>query len=71
MIFKSKKNKKTLIYNIRVFLLLLAVVVIWRWIWNIFDRYFFPDYFMLSNLLSIVIWLVIIFINDYELEDLV
>lgn len=71
MIFKSKKNKKTLIYNIRVFLLLLAVVVIWRWIWNIFDRYFFPDYFMLSNILSIVIWLVIIFINDYELEDLV
>ncbi|NVP17429.1 hypothetical protein HUU51_01800 [Candidatus Gracilibacteria bacterium] len=71
MIFKSKKNKKTLIYNIRVFLLLLAVVVIWRGIWNIFDRYFFPDYFMLSNILSIVIGLVIIFINDYELEDLV
>lgn len=71
MIFKSKKNKKTLIYNIRVFLLLLAVVVIWRWIWNIFDRYFFPDYFIISNILSIVIWLVIIFINDYELEDLV
>ncbi|MDD3793614.1 MAG: hypothetical protein PHI37_02290 [Candidatus Gracilibacteria bacterium] len=71
MIFKSKKNKKTLIYNIRVFLLLLAVVVIWRGIWNIFDRYFFPDYFVLSNLLSIVIGLVIIFINDYELEDLV
>lgn len=71
MIFKSKKAKNTFFYNVRVFLLIIAVVVIWRWIWNLFDRYFFPDNFILSNILTIIIWLIIIFINDYELEDFI
>ncbi len=71
MIFKSKKAKNTFFYNVRVFLLIIAVIMIWRGIWNFLDTYFLPDNYVLSNVLTIVIWLIIIFINDYELEDFI
>lgn len=71
MIFKSKKAKNTFFYNVRVFLLIIAVIMIWRGIWNFLDSYFLPDNYVLSNILTIVIGLIIIFVNDYELEDFI
>lgn len=71
MIFKSKKAKNTFFYNVRVFLLIIAVIMIWRGIWNFLDTYFLPDNYVLSNILTIVGGLIIIFINDYELEDFI
>ncbi|MDD2907263.1 MAG: hypothetical protein PHH98_01350 [Candidatus Gracilibacteria bacterium] len=71
MIFKSKKARNEFLYNMRIFLLIVAVIMIWRGIWNFLDFYFLKDYFILSNLLTIVIGLIIIFINDYELDDFI
>ncbi|MDD3144592.1 MAG: hypothetical protein PHV23_00615 [Candidatus Gracilibacteria bacterium] len=71
MFFKSKKARNEFLYNLRVFLLIIAVIMIWRGVWNFLDFYFLKDYFILSNLLTIVIGLVIIFINDYELDDFI
>ena len=65
-----KKQKKHLFYNIKIFTLFIAVIMIWRWVWNFLDYYLFPEFFIISNLLTIVIWLLIFFIHDYDLDDI-
>jgi len=66
----KKKTKKLIKFNLRVFILATAVIMIWRWIWNFLDQYFLPDNFILSNALVIIIWVLIIILIDYDLEAL-
>lgn len=49
--------------------LIVATIFIWRGIWNFLDHHFFPGNFMLSNLLSILIGLFLLFIFDSEVEE--
>lgn len=65
----KKKTKKFLKNNLRFFPLYVGVIMVWRWIWNFLDYYFLPDYFNISNTLTIVIWLFIILLNDYDLDE--
>lgn len=58
------------LYNLKLLILWVTVVMIWRWVWNLLDRYFFPEDFLLSNILTILIWIAIIFIMEYDLETL-
>jgi hypothetical protein len=44
--------------------------MIWRGTWNLLDRYFFPDDFLFSNSFTIVLWIIIIFLMEYDLETL-
>ncbi len=56
--------------NLKIFILAVAVIMIWRWVWNFLDHYLLPNYFVLSNLLSIWLWVLILFLNDYDLDEL-
>lgn len=72
MEFKIRKRYlRILSYNVKLFLLGTAVIMIWRWIWNFLDDYFLPDNFILSNILTIIIWIFIIFIYDYDMDTLI
>ncbi len=71
--FKKKKEsvfKEELFYNLKLMVIATAVVMIWRWIWNLVDRYFLPEHFVMSNVLTIVLWILLIFILEYDLETL-
>lgn len=70
MIFKSRREKSLLLYNLRILVLAIAVVMIWRWVWNLVDFYFLPEHFVLSNSLTIVLWVCIMLLIDYDLEAL-
>jgi hypothetical protein len=63
-IFKKKNNyKKKMIYifsDMKLLIITLSVIMIWRGFWNFLDNYFLQDYFVLSNFLSIFIWVAII-----------
>lgn len=63
-LFKKKNNyKKKMIYifsDMKLLIITLSVIMIWRGFWNFLDHYFFENYFILSNFLSILIWVVII-----------
>lgn len=71
---KKNKHKKKMYYvmsDMKFLLITVAVVLIWRWLWNFTDHYFLNDYYILSNLLSILIWVSIIivfklFYDEYE-----
>lgn len=49
--------------------LILSAVLIWRGIWNFLDFYFFPKSDFLSNLLSVALGIILLFVFDSEVED--
>lgn len=65
--FKNLKQKYPSIYSITVFI---GVLMAWRGIWGLLDRYFFPDNSMLSYVLGIIIGLGILYLNDFKLKEL-
>ena len=73
MFFKTDKKKlfkETVLYNLKLLVLNVSVVMIWRGTWNLLDRYFFPNDFLVSNWMTIIAWIVIIFLMEYDLETL-
>ncbi len=70
----KKKNpiKKKMVYvfsDMKLLVITLSVIMIWRGFWNILDLYFFQDNFTLSNFLSILIWVAIIVLLKLFHED--
>ena len=57
--------------NRNIFLVCFAIVMIWRWLWNLLDIYLLPNKPFLSNLICIVIWVVILLIDDWMLLELI
>lgn len=68
--FKRKKIKKELKYSFRIFALFIAVVMIWRSLWNFLEVYILPWDFLLSNLITLLVWLIIVYFSEYTLEDM-
>jgi hypothetical protein len=50
-----------------------AVIIIWWAVWWLFDEYLFhyllPNDRTLAYVIGIIIWIFIIYLNDYDLED--
>ncbi len=70
-LFKKKETFWSLfIYNSKLLILSISVIMVWRWIWNLLDYYFLPQYFLTSNILTIAVWVSIMFFLEYNLETL-
>jgi len=67
---KKRFTKKSLLNDLRIFLIAIAIIMIWRGVWNLIDHYFLPNYWVLSSVLSIIIWIAILILNDNSLEKL-
>ncbi|MDD2871436.1 MAG: hypothetical protein PHS49_05590 [Candidatus Gracilibacteria bacterium] len=69
---KKKPNifKEEFFYNFRILILVISVIMIWRGVWNLIDHYFFPDDFIFSNVATIVLGIIIMFMIEYDLEAL-
>lgn len=48
----------------------IGVIFVWRGVWGLLDLYFFPGNEVFSIFASVVIGLVILFINDFSLSEL-
>lgn len=49
--------------------LILATILIWRGVWNFTDMYLLPNDFVLSNLITILVGLFLLFVFDSEVEE--
>lgn len=58
-----KKNLKTLITCI-------GVIMVWRGVWDLCDSYLFPDNPILSDVVSIVVGIIILLLDDGEINEL-
>ena len=65
--FKKIRKSKS---NFNMIITVIAVVMIWRWVWGILDKILFPDYPWVSYWLSIVLWIVILLIDNNKLDEL-
>ncbi len=48
----------------------LAIILFWRGIWNLLDMYLFPNNHLLSNLICVIAGVVMLYFDDFELEEL-
>ena len=67
---KFKKFRKNHTSNLNIFVVCVSIIMIWRWIWNILDMYIFPNNPLVSNLICIVLWIIILLIDDWRLLEL-
>lgn len=80
--FKKKKKKerdKRLLKkfrndsnsNLNMLISCASVIMIWRAIWDLCDTYIFPDNLLLSDIVCLIIWIVVLLIDDGKLKELV
>jgi Fuseless len=51
-------------------IIVLAIIMFWRGVWGLLDTYLFPGYPTLSHLVSAVIGVVILYINEFNIDNL-
>lgn len=69
MRFFRKKETFTR-HFITVLLTVIAVVFVWRGIWGLTDHFLFPENELLSYLVSVLVGLVILYIDDKRISEL-
>ncbi|MDD3302060.1 MAG: hypothetical protein PHN31_00765 [Candidatus Gracilibacteria bacterium] len=58
---KQKVNKAIIVLSdVKFIIITLCIIMIWRGFWNFLDHYFFQQYFVLSNALSMILGILII-----------
>lgn len=45
-----------------------GIVFMWRGIWNLTDKYFLPNHFIISNITCIIIGFLLIYLPDETIE---
>ena len=67
---KVKKFRRNYDSNRNIFVVCIAIVMIWKWIWDLLDLYIFPNYPLLSNLVCISIGVLVLLMDDGKLWEL-
>ena len=67
---KVKKFRRNYDSNRNIFVVCIAIVMIWKWIWDLLDLYIFPNHPLLSNLVCISIGILVLLIDDGKLWEL-
>ncbi len=67
---KTKKKLKITRKNLRILFIAIWVIMIWRWVWNLLDKYILTEYSLISNILTIILWILILFWDDHKLNEL-
>ena len=70
MFRRLKKFRKDHYSNLNTLIVCISVVMIWRWIWDLLETYLFPNNPLISNLICIILWIIILLIDDWKLEEL-
>lgn len=67
---KIKKFRKDYKSNWNIFLIFLAIVMVWRWVQDLLTILLFPDYPIISCIICIAVWMGILLIDDWKLDEL-
>ncbi len=52
-------------------LVVASVVMVWRGLWNLMDTYLFPGSPILSNIISIILGLFLLYLPDEDIKELI
>jgi ABC-type proline/glycine betaine transport system permease subunit len=67
---KIRRFRKDHKSNLNIFLIFLAVVMLWKWVQDLLTILLFPKYPIISSIICIVIWLGILLIDDGKIDEL-
>ena len=67
---KIKKFRKDYKSNWNIFLIFLAIVMVWRWIQDLLTLCLFPNHPIISCIICIAVGIVILLIDDWKLDEL-
>lgn len=67
---RIRKFRRDYDSNWNIFVVCIAIVMIWRWIWNLLDMYIFPNHPLISDLICITIGIIVLLIDDGKLWEL-
>ena len=48
----------------------IGIIMIWRGVWDLLEIYVFPGNPLASNLICVIIWIIILLIDDWRLWEL-
>ena len=64
---KTKIKEKS---NLRILIVCICVIMIWKAVWDFCDLLIFPGNKILSNITCLIVWIVILLIDDGKLYEL-
>ena len=67
---KVRQFRKDHKSNRNIFLIFLAVVMLWKWIQDLLTIILFPNYPIVSCIICIIVWLSILLIDDGKIDEL-
>jgi hypothetical protein len=68
---KKKRNKQSPFdLNLRILVEVAAVILVWRGMWILADRYLVPESPDVSAVISILLGIIILFVERKSLKDL-
>ena len=74
MSFKKKRFSISLKPTKTFFSMLLvaiSIIFIWRGVWNLLDEFLLPENFIASNVLGILVGILILYLPDKDIKELV
>lgn len=67
---KIRKFRKDHKSNLNIFLVFLAIVMIWRGVQDLLTLCLFPNHPIISCIICITIWMIILLIDDGMIDEL-
>ncbi len=69
---KATKNQRFRQRHPHLFFLVggVAIIMFWRGVWGLLDTYLLPQYEILSLLVSIALGVIILYLDDFSLDEL-
>jgi len=66
----QRKKQSPLDLNFRILVEVAGVILVWRGVWTLADRYLLPESPDLSAIISIILGIIILYLENKSLKDL-
>ncbi len=75
MLNKIKQNPSIIEFkkthpNANAVIIVLGIIMLWRGVWGLLDEYLFPGNPTLSHLLSILLGVLVLYLDDFSMDNL-
>ena len=56
--------------NASILIECIAIIMIWRWVWDLLEIYILPNSPLASNLTCVIVWVLVLLLDDWKLFEL-
>ncbi len=67
---KFKKFKENHNSNVNILIECVAIIMIWRWVWDLLEMYILPENQLVSNITCIIVGIIVLLWDDWRLWEL-